>query len=201
MLKIEKLSKLVPERILSKIPDIKRIHDDLILCHFLSQCAHESMNFAVVTENLNYGEKALLKIFPKYFNEKNVVNYARRPERIANRIYADRMGNGPESMGDGYKYRGRGYIQITGKDNYTAFSEYIGKNCVAYPEYVSIRYPLESAAWFFTVNNLWRICEQGATLETIENLTKRINGGLNGIEDRKNLFYKYYEALTGRKIG
>ena len=196
MLKIEKLSNLVPEHILSKVADIKRIDDDLILCHFLSQCAHESMGFAAVIENLNYGEKALLKIFPKYFNEKNAVKYARRPERIANRIYADRLGNGPESMGDGYKYRGRGYIQITGKDNYTAFSEYIGKNCVAYPEYVSMRYPLESAAWYFTVNNLWRICEQVANLETIEKLTKRINGGLNGIEDRKNLFYKYYEAMT-----
>ncbi len=193
MVNIERLSGIVPAHILKKIPDIKQINGPLRLCHFLSQCAHESLGFRVVEENLNYGELALIRNFPLYFNNQNAFKYARNPENIANKIYANRMGNGDEASGDGWKYRGRGYIQLTGKDNYKLFSDYIGVDCV---DLVATKYPLESAAWFFDSNGLWKICDEGADFKTVKKLTKRINGGLTGIEDRKNLFYKYYEAIT-----
>ncbi len=123
-MQLDKLKGHVPDAVLSQIPQVMekfQINTPLRLCHFLAQCAHESGNFKAVTENLNYSPVSLLKVFGKYFNEKNVEAYARKPEKIANLVYGNRMGNGPESSGDGFKYRGRGYIQLTGKVNYQSF--------------------------------------------------------------------------------
>ena len=117
-LELKKLTNIIPNKVLDEIPytaDKFGITTKLRLCHFLSQCAHESGNFKFVIENLNYSEAALLNVFRRYFNVDEAKQYARQPERIANRVYANRMGNGNESSGDGWKYRGRGYIQLTGK--------------------------------------------------------------------------------------
>ena len=125
------------------------VDNPLRLAHFLAQCAHESGNFKVLYENLNYSSEGLLKIFPKYFKDKATADlYARKPEKIGNRVYASRMGNGDEASGEGYKFRGRGFIQLTGKDNYKAFSDYIKEDCVANPDLVATKYPLACAAFF-----------------------------------------------------
>jgi putative chitinase len=196
MIKIERLSGIVPAHILEKVPGIKQINGPLRLCHFLSQCDHESGHFSVTHENLNYRESALRDKLSKYFNAEQAVEYRHKPDRIANRIYANRMGNSDEASGDGWKYRGRGYIQLTGRDNYASFGRYAGLGLLDNPQLVSTRYPLESAAWFFTMNSLWKICDEGHDFETIKKLTKRINGGLNGIDDRERLFYKYWRAIN-----
>lgn len=172
---------------------IKEANTKLRQAHFLSQCAHESGNFIYLTENLNYSAEGLKKIFPKYFDNTTALTYARNPQKIASRVYANRMGNGPESSGDGWKFKGRGYIQLTGKANYTEFSKYIGEDCVLNPDLVSAKYPLESAAFFFTKNNLWAICDKGASDEVVKELTKRINGGYHGLEDRIKKFKEYYK--------
>jgi len=175
---------------------IKEITSELRRAHFLSQCAHESMNFKVTEENLNYSSKALRSVFGKYFNcETIALKYHRKPEQIANRVYADRMGNGNEASGDGWKFRGRGFIQLSGYNNYFLFSEYIGEDCVANPDLVSTKYALESAAWYFTVNRLWKICDKGPSIAVIRELTKRINGGLNGINDRVKKFFIYFTPV------
>jgi putative chitinase len=115
---------------------------------------------------------------------------------IANRVYASRMGNGDEASGDGFKFRGRGYIQLTGKDNYKAFSNFIGEDCVANPDLVSDKYPLVSASWFFDKNNLWTICDKGATDEVVTAVTKRVNGGVNGNIDRISKFKLFNSMLS-----
>ena len=113
------------------------------------------VTISFLSENLNYSADGLLKIFPKYFDKALALSYARNPQKIANRVYANRMGNGDESTGDGFKFKGRGYIQLTGKSNYAEFSKYIGEDCLTNPDLVSVKYPLESAAFFFTKNKLW----------------------------------------------
>lgn len=162
------------------------------LAHFAGQLSHESFDFKITSENLNYSAERLLQVFPKYFNEKNVILYARKPIRIANRVYANRMGN--VNIGDGWKYRGRGYIQLTGKNNYSAFSKFIGEDCVSNPDLVSQKYALESAIWFFFENNIFAICKDLSD-ESIKKVTKKINGGLNGFADRKAKTLKYYNLL------
>ena len=172
------------------------ISNQLRLAHFLAQCAHESGDFKLVTENLNYSADGLLKVFPKYFNSANVTAYARNPQKIANRVYANRMGNGDEASGEGYKFRGRGYIQLTGKDNYKQFSDFIGEDCVANPDLVATKYPLTSAAFFFNKNGLWSICDRGDTEAIVLLVTKRVNGGTIGLADRIKHFQEY-NALLG----
>ena len=172
------------------------ISNQLRLAHFLAQCAHESGDFKLVTENLNYSADGLLKVFPKYFNSANVTAYARNPQKIANRVYANRMGNGDEASGEGYKFRGRGYLQTTGKDNYKAFSDFIGEDCVANPDLVATKYPLTSAAFFFNKNGLWSICDRGDTEAIVLLVTKRVNGGTIGLADRIKHFQEY-NALLG----
>lgn len=151
-------------------------------CHFLAQCAHESAGFRIITENLNYSVEGLKKIFPKYFlYVKNPLEYARRPEKIANVVYANRMGNGDEKSGDGWKYRGRGIIQITGKYNYDLCLKAIGRDdpdYLATPEGAVI-----SAIWFWKKNFL----DKEYNITTI---TKRVNGGVNGLNDRKEQYKK-----------
>ena len=154
--------------------------------HFFGQCAHESGNFKVFSENLNYSDKGLNGIFKKYFPTiASTAGYARKPEKIANKVYANRMGNGPESSGDGWTYRGRGPIQLTGKDNYTAFAKDIGRpDVLTNPDLVTGELAFESALWFFRKNGLLAIADKGVTDAVITQITKRVNGGTHGLDDR-----------------
>ena len=161
--------------------------------HFFAQTAHESGNFKAFSENLNYGAKGLRGIFGKYFPTEGMAkNYERQPQRIANRVYANRMANGDEASGDGWKYRGRGALQLTGKANYQAFADYIGRpDVMDNPDLVAGELCFESALWFFDKNKLWGICDQGINDAAILALTKRINGGTHGLDDRKLKTKKY----------
>ena len=165
--------------------------------HFFAQTAHESGDFKIFVENLNYSTKGLLTTFKKYFiNEATALPYERNPEKIANRVYAGRMGNGLSTSGDGWKFRGRGALQLTGKENYKAFSDYLGKpEIMTNPDLVATTYSFESAMFFFDKNKLWSICDQGITDAAILSLTKRINGGTHGLEDRTNKTKKYYQYV------
>jgi len=173
------------------------------LAHFMAQIAHESGNFKAVVENLNYSADALLSVFPKYFKDKNGVldkalalKYARNAEMIGSRVYASRMGNGDEASKEGYKFRGRGYLQVTGKDNYKAFSTFIGEDCVANPDLIATKYPMDSAMWFFDKNKLWDICDKGATSEVVTLVTKRVNGGTHGLSERVLKFELFNKLLA-----
>jgi putative chitinase len=154
--------------------------------HFFAQTAHESGNFTAFSENLNYGAKGLRGIFGKYFPTDAMAKaYERQSQKIANRVYASRMGNGAEASGDGWKYRGRGALQLTGKANYQAFSDYIDRpDVMTNPDLVAGELCFESALWFFDRNKLWGICDQGINDAAILALTKRINGGTHGLDDR-----------------
>lgn len=157
---------------------------------FLAQCGHESDGFTRFTEGLNYSAKGLLGTFQKYFPDlKTALSYERQKEKIANRVYANRMGNGPESSGDGWKYRGFGFIQLTGKDNFNIFSKDTGIDIVTNPESIrdDLSLAIRTAIWFWNKNNLNKF----ADAKDILGATKKINGGTNGLEDRK----KYYNEL------
>jgi putative chitinase len=161
--------------------------------HFFGQTAHESGNFTAFSENLNYSADGLKKIFSKYFPGNLADLYARNPEKIANRVYASRMGNGDEASGDGWKFRGRGALQLTGKSNYEAFAKYLkNSNILVDPGLVATEYSFESALFFFDNNKLWSICDKGVTDEAILALTKRINGGTHGLADRVEKTKKFY---------
>jgi putative chitinase len=196
---LEALSTKIPANVLDQIPDIEAkfgLNSNIRLAHFLSQCAHESGNFKAVAENLNYGAKGLRSIFGKYFkDDATALAYERKPEKIANRVYSSRMGNGDEASGDGWKFRGRGYIQLTGKDNYTQFDKSVEDDILANPDLVATKFPLMSAAFFFERNNLWKICDGGADKEDVIALTKRINGGTHGLEDRLTKFDLFNSLL------
>ena len=199
MINVEKLKGHVPDNVLSQIPETAskfNITSNLRLAHFLAQCAHESGNFKAVNENLNYSKDGLMKVFPKYFPGNLAESYAKNPEKIASRVYGSRMGNGDETTKEGYKFRGRGYIQLTGKSNYTNFTKFIGEDCVANPDLVSTKYPLASAAFFFNNNKLWEICDKGADDATVTAVTKRVNGGTIGLVDRIKHFKHFHELLT-----
>jgi len=161
--------------------------------HFFAQTAHESGGFKTFSENLNYSAKGLRAIFGKYFKtDLEARLYERQPQKIANRVYANRMGNGPEGSGDGWKFRGRGALQLTGKDNYQAFANYIGRpDIMDNPDIVATELAFESALWFFDRNKLWGICDKGINEAAIVALTKRVNGGLHGIDDRRMKTKKY----------
>lgn len=197
-LNLEGLRGHVPDAVLAQIPDTAKkfnITNNLRLAHFLAQCGHESGGFKAVSENLNYSADGLKKIFGKYFPGNLNESYARQPEKIASRVYGSRMGNGDESSKEGYKFRGRGYIQLTGKSNYTNFTKFIGEDCITNPDLVSTKYPLASAAFFFDSNKLWSICDKGADDATVTAVTKRVNGGTIGLPDRIKHFKEYYNAL------
>jgi len=164
--------------------------------HFFGQTGHEIAAFKLFSENLNYSAGGLSKIFGRYFPGDLEEEYARKPEKIASRVYGNRMGNGDEESGDGWKYRGRGALQLTGKNNYTAFAKYLDKpEVLDNPDLVVSEYAFESAMFFFDKNNLWSICDKGIDANTITKLTRRINGGTNGLEHRKVLTLKYYEYV------
>jgi len=162
---------------------------------FLRQVAHESGNLRAVTENLNYSVQGLRSTFRKYFpNDEIAAQYARQPEKIANRVYANRMGNGDEASGDGWKYRGRGLIQLTGKNNYTAFSLHADNNALIEPDLVALpELAAESAGWFWVTNGLNKLADTG----DVKVVTRRINGGYNGLDDRQNKFDKLLIILDG----
>jgi putative chitinase len=149
---------------------------------FLAQCAHESGEFNFIQENLNYKAESLCRVWPKYFPNMDVANqYAHKPERIANRAYANRMGNGPEDSGDGWKFCGRGLIQLTGKSNYTRFAESLDIGLDEASEFLlTFEGCVQSAAWFWEANNLNDLADSG----DIKTMTKRINGGFLGLDDR-----------------
>ena len=199
-LKIDKLRGHIPDSVIAQIPETAakfNITNNLRLAHFLAQCGHESGGFKAIQENLNYSAKGLSTTFKKYFiSEAAAGPYARYPQKIASKVYGGRMGNGPEATGDGFKFRGRGYIQLTGRDNYTRFAKFIGEDTVNNPDLVATKYPLASAAFFFDSNKLWAICDKGADAATVTAVTKRVNGGTIGLPDRIKHFKEYYELLS-----
>lgn len=196
--KLEKLKGHIPESVIAQIPEVTEkfnITTPLRLAHFLSQCSHESGGFKVFQENLNYSADGLKKIFPKYFPGNLAESYSRNPEKIASKVYGGRMGNGDESTKEGYKFRGRGALQTTGKENYKRLGDFLGVNLIENPDLVATKYPLASAAFFFNSNKLWSICDKGADDATVTAVTKRVNGGTIGLPDRIKHFKEYYHLL------
>ncbi len=194
MIDYSKLTKHLPEHVYVQILDVVikyKINTPLRLAHFLSQCHHESNGFNVVEENLNYSAEGLLRTFKKYFTTEQANEYAHNKVKIASRVYANRMGNVDEASQDGWLYRGRGYIQLTGKDNYAAFNDQLPEDILKNPDLVATQYPMLSAAWFWDHNNINEMCDNGNVVD----VTKRVNGGLNGVDDRWDLFAHYYDIL------
>jgi putative chitinase len=195
---LEKLKGHIPDSVIAQIPAVAekfKIDTPLKLAHFLAQCGHESGGFKVVNENLNYSAKGLMGIFKKYFPTEDLAKqYERKPEKIANKVYGNRMGNGDEASGEGFKFRGRGFIQLTGKQNYTEFGKAINEDIVSNPDKVATNYPLLSAAWFFSKNCLGKCTTP--TIEAVTAVTKCVNGGTIGLEDRKKHFEEYHKLLT-----
>jgi putative chitinase len=193
---ITKLKGHIPDSVLEQVPEvISKFGIDTLLkmCHFLAQCHHESGGFKITQENLNYGAKGLRGTFPKYFpTDEIATQYERQPEKIANKVYGGRMGN--IDLGDGWKYHGRGFIQLTGKDNYKAFSASIGEDCVASPDLVATKYPLASAAWFFSKNCLKKCTSNDVA--SITSVSKCVNGATIGLDDRIKHFNEYHKILS-----
>jgi putative chitinase len=199
-LKLDTLKGHIPDSVIAMIPEVAskfEINTPLRLAHFLAQCGHESGGFKLTKENLNYSAKGLNGIFKKYFPTlESAVPYERKPEKIANKVYGNRMGNGAEVSGEGWKFHGRGFIQLTGKENYTAFTKSIGEDCIANPDLVASKYALASAAWFFNKNGLHKMADGGANDDTVTKITKRVNGGTIGLPDRIKHFKEYYHLLA-----
>ncbi len=185
---------------IAQIPETAQkfgITSNLRLAHFLAQCALESVEFTATVENLNYRAARLSQIFPKYFKNVDMNLYANNPAKIANRVYANRMGNGDEASGDGFRFRGRGYIQLTGRNNYTSFTNFIGEDCVANPDLVATTYPLASAGFFFNSNKIWAVCDQGSSDATVLAVSTRVNGNPpHAVPERTKYFRKFFKALT-----
>lgn len=184
MLTIKQIDELIPQPLRDKY---KLTTAGLAM--FLAQCDHESQGFTRLEENLNYSADRLLKIFPKYFTQNNVTDYANNGVAIANYVYANRMGNGSVESGDGYKFRGRGYIQLTGRDNYTRCGNAIGVDLINGANLLLLQeYALESSLWFFAdkniINNL-----------RCSDVTLRINGGMTGVDERYMLFHNYLDLM------
>ena len=195
---INKLKGHIPDSVLAQIPEVQQkfgIDTAVELSHFLAQCGHESGGFKHTNENLNYGAKGLLGIFKKYFpTEAKALAYERKPEKIANLVYGGRMGNGPEASGEGWKFRGRGFIQLTGKSNYSEFDKVVSEDIISNPDLVATKYPLLSAAWFFHKNCLKKCVD--ATDATVTAVSKCVNGGTIGLPDRIKHFNEYYKLLS-----
>lgn len=192
---------IIGRNTLNKFKEILELNNEE-LAHFLAQCAHESGNFTVLEENLNYSAARLRAIFPKYFDYLSSFQFEHEPEKIANRVYANRMGNGDEKSGDGWKYRGRGLIQLTGKNNYKAFAKYIDDNSIIdNPSLVCDKYALESAKFYFDSNNIWKYTDvvdysHCLAVSRIVNLgTSTTKKMPNGFEDRFNKTIEFYNKL------
>ena len=165
------------------------------LIHFLAQCAHESENFKCCEENLNYSAENLLVVFHNYFHDINKAKeFEFQPEKIANHVYANRNGNGGEASGDGYRFRGRGDIQTTGRYNYSLLKDELGVDFITYPDKLAGDYSLLSAAFYFHKNNMWKLCDKGVSYNDIVAVTKLINPGVVGLKDRieKTDYYNLY---------
>ena len=197
---LDKLKGHVPDTVIAQIPGVMQnfgVNTPLRLAHFLAQCGHESGGFRLTQENLNYSAKGLMGIFKKYFPTQALADaYARKPEKIANRVYGNRMGNGAEATGEGFKFRGRGYIQLTGKSNYAAFDLAVEDDILANPDLVSSKHALASAAWFWKKNGLNLIADTGSSAEVVTKITKRVNGGTIGLPDRIKHFKEYHALLA-----
>ena len=195
-LNLQNLKNHIPDSVIAQIPETSTkfgIDTPLKLAHFLAQCGHESGGFKIVNENLNYSVDGLKKIFGRYFPDNLAESYAKQPEKIASRVYGSRMGNGNESTKEGYKFRGRGYIQLTGKDNYTAFDRFVDENILENPDLVATKYPLLSAAWFF--QRCLPKCVD-ASDASVTSVTRCVNGGTIGLADRIKHFKEYYNLLA-----
>lgn len=198
-LKLEKLKGHVPDAVIAQIPDCAakfQINTALRLAHFIAQCGHESAGFKATQENLNYSADGLNKIFGKYFKTVNAASYARNPEKIASRVYASRMGNGDEASKEGYRYRGRGYIQLTGKSNYAEFDKSVDDDILSNPDLVASKYALLSAAWYWNSRSLNNSADKGASDAVVTEITKKVNGGTIGLADRIKHFKEYYALLA-----
>jgi putative chitinase len=197
---LEKLKGHIPDTVIAQIPGVMEnfgVNTPLRLAHFLAQCGHESGGFRLTQENLNYSAKGLMGTFKKYFPTQALADaYARQPQKIANKVYGGRMGNGLEASGEGFKFRGRGYIQLTGKQNYTAFDLAVEDDILANPDLVSSKHALSSAAWFWKKNGLSLIADTGSSAEVVTKITKRVNGGTIGLPDRIKHFKEFYELIT-----
>jgi putative chitinase len=198
--KLDKLRGVIMDSVILQIPEVAakfNITTPLRLAHFLAQCAHESGNFSVVYENLNYDANGLCKTFPAYFPTMALaLQYQYKPELIASRCYGSRMGNGNEASKEGWIFRGRGYIQLTGKNNYKAFDAFVEEDILNNPDLVATKYPMMSAAWFFHTNNIWQQCDMGVGEAAVKAVTLRVNGGFNGLADRIVKFNKFYSLLA-----
>jgi putative chitinase len=194
----DKLKGLVPQTLIDDMVS-HEINTPLRAAHFLAQAAHESGGFKFKSENLNYSKESLLKVFPKYFTAASAEGYHRQPEKIASRVYANRMGNGDEASKDGWKYKGRGYIQLTGKDNYKAFSEWAKEPTIlSNPDQVADdKYAGLSAIWFWNKNGLSKIADADNLRDdkTLIKITSRVNGGTHGLADRLERFNDYKKIL------
>ena len=191
----ETLKTLIPANVYEEFSNLAipyEIDTPLRVSHFLAQCSHESSGFQVTVENLNYSASALLKTFPKYFTIRTARQYARRPVEIGSRVYANRMGNGNEASKEGWKYKGRGYIQLTGKDNYRLFNEIVPEDILDEPVLVATKYPLLSAAWYWKLNGLNELADLS---QDVTEITRKVNGGAIGLKDRQLRFNQYYTAL------
>jgi putative chitinase len=199
-LNLAALSGLLPAAVIAQIPETAAkfgITSNLRLAHFLAQCALESVEFTATVENLNYRAARLMAVFPKYFRGVDPVPYSNNPAKIANRVYANRMGNGNEASGDGFRFRGRGYIQLTGRNNYTSFTGFIGEDCVTNPDLVATKYPLASAGFFFNSNNIWAVCDKGSNDAAVKAVSIRVNGNPpHAVPERTKYFKKFFRALT-----
>jgi putative chitinase len=194
--KLETKIPAAPYQYLVNSKNLANITNKTRLAHFLAQVAHESGNFKLVYENLRYSAAGLLKVFPKYFPTQELANrYAMQPQYIGNRVYANRMGNGNEASGEGYLFRGRGYLQLTGKSNYQLFSQYVGERCDQVPDLVATKYPMDSALWYFDRNKLWSLCD-ASTPESVTAVTRRVNGGTHGLADRQAKFKTFMSLLS-----
>lgn len=196
-LNLDKLKGHIPDSVIAQIPETAakfKIDTPLKLAHFLAQCGHESGGFKLTQENLNYSADGLKKIFPKYFPGNLSESYARNPEKIAAKVYGGRMGNGSEETKEGWKFRGRGFIQLTGKNNYTEFGKAINEDVLSNPDVVASKYPLLSAAWFFSKNCLHKCVD--ASDATVTSVTKCVNGGTIGLPDRLKHFKEYHKLLS-----
>lgn len=199
-MEINKLKGHIPESVLNEIPSVIEkfeINTPLRLAHFLGQCSHESGGFKKTVENLNYSAEGLMKTFPNYFKDSPTAatNIARQPEKIANTVYANRMGNGAYVTGDGWRFRGRGYCQLTGRNNYTAFDKFVPEDIVWHPELVQGKYALLSAAWYWSVNHINEKADKGSSPVNVKEVTKVINKAAEGLDKRIVEFDKFYNLL------
>lgn len=193
---LNKLKGKVPDYVLNELPSVMEkfgINTKLRVAHFLSQCAHESGGFRVVRENLNYSAQGLISTFPKYFNQNNANQFAYQPQKIANKVYGGRLGNFEPN--DGWVYCGKGYIQLTGRDNYKAFDSFTLEDTLNNPDLIATKYPLTSAGWFFYKTGLLQICDKGSTDEVVKEVTRIVNGGYNGLNERIVYFNRFWNAL------